>query len=55
MSDENEPATKKDLTELAADFATILALKDDLAAMEKRLVLELRHAANVIIEKIGTF
>jgi len=49
VSNENEPATKKDL----ADLTTKLASKDDLAAMEKRLVLEIRHAANVMIEKIG--
>jgi len=38
--------------ELAAAISK-LASKDDFAAMEKRLVLAIRHAANVMIEQIG--
>lgn len=62
MSNENDPATKKDLAELAADLTTkmasktdlaAMASKADLAAMEKRLLLEIGHAVNVVIEQIG--
>ena len=86
VSNENEPATKKDLAELAADLTTKMASKDDLAKMaskddlaalaskmaskddlaalaasskddlakmEKRLMLEIGHVVNVVIEQIG--
>jgi hypothetical protein len=71
VSNENEPATKKDLAELAADLTAKMASKDDLAkmaskddlakmaskddlaALEKRLLLEIGHVVNVVIEQIG--
>lgn len=67
MSNENGPATKKDLAALAVAMAskddltalatkdelTALATKDDLAALEKRLLREIGHAVNVVIEQIG--
>jgi Vinculin Binding Site len=40
-------ASKEDLAKLAA------ATKEDLAAMEKRLLRELGHVVNVVIEQIG--
>ena len=54
MFNENEPATKKDLAELAADLTSKMASKDDLAKMEKRLMLEIGHVVNVVIEQIGS-
>jgi hypothetical protein len=80
VSNENEPATRKDLAELAADLTAKmatkddlarlatkddlarlatkddlarLATKDDLAALEKRLLFEIGHVVNVVIEQIG--
>ncbi|HEX7841376.1 MAG TPA: hypothetical protein VF469_28050 [Kofleriaceae bacterium] len=62
MSNENEPATKRDLAELAADLTgkmatkddlAKMATKDDLAALEKRLLREIGHAVNIVIEQIG--
>jgi hypothetical protein len=62
VSNENEPATKHDLAAMAADLTTkmaskddlaAMASKDDLAAMEKRLLLEMGHVVNVVIEQIG--
>lgn len=68
MSNENEPATKKDLAELSTDFTTKLSsmekrlvVIEEIAAdftakqtsMEKRLLLEMGRVANVMIEQIG--
>src|SRR5882724_9753932 len=44
---ENEPATKKDLAEFAADLTA------KLTAMEERLVRELWRTVDVVIEQIG--
>ena len=46
-------ASKDDLAAMAADLTTRMASKDDLAAMEKRLLLEMGHVVNVVIEQIG--
>jgi hypothetical protein len=49
-------ASKDDLAKLASkdDLAEAVSkMADDLAAMEKRLVLAIWHAANVMIEQIG--
>jgi len=48
VSNENEPATKKDLAELSADFTT------KMTSMEKRLMLEMGHVANVVLEQFGS-
>ena len=59
MSNENEPATKKDLAELSAKLsADFTELSADFTAkftsMEKRLLLEVGHAVNVVLEQFGS-
>jgi len=46
-------ASKDDLAKMAADLTAKMASKDDLAALEKRLLLEIGHVVNVVIEQIG--
>jgi len=64
VSNENEPVTKKDLAELSANLSAELSanlsanLSADFTAkftsMEKRLLLEMGHVVNVVIEQIGS-
>jgi len=51
VTNENEPATKKDLANLSAELSADFTTK--MTSMEKRLLLEMGHVANVMIEQIG--